>query len=265
MNRIARFRLPVLLLLAAAVASPSPARSADRPARVRFADRPAVAEIDFADTTLERAVEHLRTLTRADIVVRWGVLKGAGVDRAAPVKLRLWEVTPGGALHVVLRYVDHDGEPLAWQEGEDGTVTISTRQDHSIGPPKPYDVRDLVDAIVAGDRPLPARAGPGEGEERTRAEIEDELTLLIMESVLPESWRDNGGTTGSIRTLGGRFIITQSQEGHRQVEELLRELSQEFVKTGAAPSVLPQRVTTFPSAPTPPSPPAAGPARRGPG
>ena len=80
MIRSFRSRLLALALTLPALATAAPSAD-ERPAPVLFADCPAVAELDLSDTTLEKAIDRLRTLTGANIVVRWNALHSAAVDR----------------------------------------------------------------------------------------------------------------------------------------------------------------------------------------
>ena len=68
-----------------------------------------------------------------------------------------------------------------------------------------YDVRDVVPA-----------------------EIEmKELAALVKESVEPGSWRDTGGTVGSLHTSRHKLIVTASEPAHRQIRGILGMLRDE--------------------------------------
>jgi hypothetical protein len=220
-----------------------------QPQVLRLDERPVVHDLDLSDATFENAIDRLRTLTGANIVVHWGALEGAGVGKTTPVKVRLWDVKPNAALSAILACVQPDiTVPLAWDE-RDGIVTVSTTDDLRSGWTKVYDVRDLLQAM--GAKPGVSKGQAAEEEvARTSAEVEDELARIIVETVEPESWRDNGGTVGSIRYFAGWFLVTQNFEGHRKVERLLHELRQGFIEKDKHPA-------TFPSAPTPSVPPRA--------
>ena len=40
----------------------------------------------------------------------------------------------------------------------------------------------------------------------------------------PDSWKDNGGPSGSVYELNGRLVIQQTWENHRRIEALFDEL-----------------------------------------
>ena len=63
-----------------------------------------------------------------------------------------------------------------------------------------------------------------EDEGRTREELIEEITTLIKDTVDPDSWRDNGGSVGSIRELSGQLIVTQTPKNQREVVSLLEGL-----------------------------------------
>lgn len=108
-----------------------------------------------------------------------------------------------------------------------------------------YDVRDLVftldksepSTIVPPTRlgqrpPLPTQpktsstqpAASTSVDEDTPESLANQVVDLVRETVDPDSWRDNGGAVGSIRTLRGVLIVTQSAENHRQIASLFEQL-----------------------------------------
>ena len=50
------------------------------------------------------------------------------------------------------------------------------------------------------------------------------ITDTIKSTVSPDSWRDNGGTIGSIRELNGQLIVNQSVDNQIAVYNLLQQL-----------------------------------------
>src|SRR5258706_10275216 len=55
----------------------------------------------------------------------------------------------------------------------------------------------------------------------------DELSKLIQFQIDPTSWRDAGGSEGSIIAYDTRFIITTTPQNHAQIAELLAELQKQ--------------------------------------
>ncbi|HEX8911354.1 MAG TPA: hypothetical protein VF796_03265, partial [Humisphaera sp.] len=162
----------------------------------------------------------------------------AGLRPEAPVTVRVRGALLADVLNE-LSAAEHSPTTLPGWTIRDGRVVIGAwgDDDATVRTTRLYDVRDLVAA--AATMPAVGRAScfelPGE---RPTPIIED-LVRLITESIAPDTWRDNGGTGGSIRPYGGRLIVWHRPDGHRQVRRLLALLREP------------------PAAPTPPPP--AGP------
>jgi hypothetical protein len=68
--------------------------------------------------------------------------------------------------------------------------------------------------------------GGGEGQAEVQPTATPEaMTSIIMETIEPESWRDKGGSMGSLRFLGSRLIVTHTPDAHKALSNLLQELS----------------------------------------
>ena len=69
--------------------------------------------------------------------------------------------------------------------------------------------------------------GGGGGKEKkgpSREELVEQITKLITDTVAPESWREAGGTVGSLRELQGQLIVTQTPENQHSLVNLLEQL-----------------------------------------
>jgi len=73
----------------------------------------------------------------------------------------------------------------------------------------------------------PPSTAPSSGVPVTAA---DRLVQAINSHVEPETWRDNGGTIGSITTLGFRLVITQTPAALEKIESLLKQLEKDDAK-----------------------------------
>ena len=193
-------------------------------------------EINFDAVPFSDAVDHLRDISGANLFINWRALKNAGVDKTAPVTVRIHNIRFAKALAVVLDSLSGGTVPLGYTV-DDGVITVSTGEDLDRNTiTRVYDVRDLIvpipnydDAPAIGlhfDAPRPApEAGAALAKEaageRTRQELIDEVVRLITETVSPHSWRDAGGSVGSIRELQGQFIVTQTPQNHVDVMKLL--------------------------------------------
>lgn len=211
-----------------------------------------IKDLDLSNVTLEQAFNRIRDAGRFNLVVRWPALAEAGIGRSDRVKLHLWDVKPLKALDILLRAVESDDKPLRSAD-RDGIITVSTAADLVETELRIYDVRDLLAAMHA------QRFEGVPEEKNARVETEDELTRLILDSVDPDSWIDAGGTDGRIHMFAGRLIITQTKEGQRKVEALLKDLTAEYVgKSRKQPVSRAADEPKSPSAPTRPAPPPAG-------
>jgi len=105
-----------------------------------------------------------------------------------------------------------------------------------------YDVRDLLVDIpnftdapdlladdlnrtIAPDRQAYGRGGYFGGSRwdvgKTREQRVEDVTRLIQETIAPDTWREQGGTIGGLRELDGQLIVTQIEENHRLLRQLL--------------------------------------------
>jgi hypothetical protein len=196
--------------------------------------------------------EALRTLSRkwgVPVFAKWQTLREAGIDPEARVTVELPNVTLSKALDNVLSAtrVPRIEEGLAYTI-QDGVITVSTAVDSGReGVMRMYDIRDWPgrDRALAG-RPwrLFVRSDDPERDLEVEALVE-----AITTSVDPESWRDAGGSVGSLKVLDGVLLVTQSVENHERIRRLLNAM-----RVGAA--------TTRPVA-HPATAPAAGSSKKG--
>jgi hypothetical protein len=86
-----------------------------------------------------------------------------------------------------------------------------------------YDIGDLL--LRPMDYPLGGGAGdnaPGAPAASQSATI-DQWQALIKDTVASESWRDNGGTIGSIRAIQNVLVVTQTRANHDALATLLAQ------------------------------------------
>jgi hypothetical protein len=104
------------------------------------------------------------------------------------------------------------------------TITFTTEDD--LGRyvmVRAYNVQDLVKSATT--RP------DSEGQ----ASALDELAQVVMENVSPDSWRDAGGTVGSLSKFGNTLVVKQTSSNQREVEKLLEELRSASAGGGGKP------------------------------
>jgi general secretion pathway protein D len=64
-------------------------------------------------------------------------------------------------------------------------------------------------------------------EDPQRASRARRIIDLIQETVAPESWRDNGGTIGTINEINGQLVVTQNSSSQQQIGNLLDKLREQ--------------------------------------
>jgi len=218
----------------------------------------ALPEVAFDGVGFSDVIDFLRDVSGANIFVNWKTLEGAGVDRNAPVTAKLRNVKFSKALSIILDSVGGGTAKLGYTIDE-GVIEIGTADDLSKNTlTRVYDIRDLIinvpDFNNAPDFSLTSTSnntsqnggagggggggggqgqslftggGGGQGgqqEGQTRQELVDSITKLITETVAPDSWRDSGGSVGSLRELQGQLIVTQTPENQRALVSLLEQL-----------------------------------------
>jgi hypothetical protein len=119
-------------------------------------------------------------------------------------------------LEQVLRQLARDvgGGNVAVGFGVNGAgIVVSTMEDLSREPRlRAYDVHDLISS--ASTRPT------AEGD----AAATESRKKLIMTNVATDSWRDNGGTVGTISSFGGKLVVSTTDMVHLEIDRLLDEL-----------------------------------------
>lgn len=203
-----------------------------------------IPELKLESTTLEQAIDTLRDTTRTNIVVYWNDLEQLGVKRNAPIRVHLWHVSLDRALGVVLTLAGADYPST--RAVQDGIIIVARpeRLRNGINATRMYDIRDLIEKYCSESR-LPTATtqsapttGPSSGvpsaptSSPTFEEMADNFTKLIEDTVDTDSWKDNGGSVGTVRELAGRLIITQTPSAHRQIVDLLRTLRNGISKEG---------------------------------
>ena len=191
---------------AAAAARPDSALHEDVDAALLAQLDRKLPEMSFDGAPLTDVVDFLRDVSGgANLVVEWRALESAGVDRNAPVSLRVRNIKFSRALDLVLSAVGGGTVPLGYTL--DGNVIRVSTGEHldSITDVRAYDVRD----ITAREVPM------------------NDLTKLLTESVAPDSWRDAGGSVGVIRPTRNKLVVTQTPMNHRQIRSVLQMLREE--------------------------------------
>ena len=181
-------------------------RGADELARTAMHQ---LVELKLSEAPISDAIDKLRAQTGAEVFVNWKSLEAAGVGRHDPMSLHVRNIHASTALDLLLRVAAPEGPKLGWAI-DNGVVTVSTADDLAKNVMvRVYDVRHLL------GKP---------GADNDRAKKVSAILRLFTDRVDPQSWRDHGGATASIRELQGQLIVTQTPENHRAIVDLLQSL-----------------------------------------
>ncbi|MBL4809647.1 MAG: hypothetical protein JKY43_06270 [Phycisphaerales bacterium] len=197
--------------------------------------------VDFDDNSFEDVLAFIGSTADLDIDTDWESLADIGVDPDSPVTLRLNNVTLEVLLDRVLAKVSDPVLPASWAV-QDGILTISSddvlRQNTLL---EIYDVRDLLFDVPEFDNAprfnmssggsggggggrSPFSGSSGAPDLASPDERVGAISDLIRSNVDPGQWASDGGSTSSLTSLNGNFIITTTPRYHREVIGLLNKL-----------------------------------------
>ncbi len=206
---------------------------------------------DFDRVPFGEVMERLVDANDINIHVNWHDLQLAGVDREATIDLQLpREITLKKVLTEVLEQAGGGKVDLGY-EVSDGIISVATRErlDRNVFM-RVYDIADLlmeipnftnapmVDLRYATAQPKPINpdaqpwaVGDDDDDEEEfdpeRNSRVQKMIQLIQDTISPDSWRQKGGTGGSIREINGQLVVTQNAAAQRQIRGLLDRLRQE--------------------------------------
>lgn len=151
-------------------------------------------QLEFIDTPLGDAIDFLSSLHNIQIVLDQRALLVQGIGTDTPVTRVFQEITLASALQMLLGDLDLDylvaNEVLLITTRKEAAARLETHV---------YETRLL--------KTVPSRR----------------LAEVVVETVAPQSWYDEGGA-GRIQSLPGCLIIHQTQRVHAEVVDLLQQL-----------------------------------------
>lgn len=219
-------RLPGEML--AAMRTPTPSRQAPAPGRSAQAvwdverrmyipDGPdpataglnrRVQEVRFEDVPFEKAIEELARIARVNIRLERNALYGDALTQ--PIHLQLRDMTVADVLRHVFEQVSFVIRPM-YMVNVDGVIHVTHTVDRVYMFTRLYDVRDW---------PFGAVGVPGSSNSE-RISNQAELEKFIQRHVDEPSWRDRGGSVGTMSALNGWLVIDQTAETHEKIRDLL--------------------------------------------
>jgi type II secretory pathway component GspD/PulD (secretin) len=230
---------------------PDQESAANRAVRQRLDEE--LNEISADQQGFEKVIGYLQTSTGTNIIVNWKALEGAGIDRNAAVTVNLKKVPFRKALTEILNEVGGATAALAYTV-DDGVISISTKDDLTSQKYQVIRVFDIRDMLVQPDTQTQppsfnlqavtqgSGGGSGGGGGGNQASIFQtngstttttttgnqavvtEIVDTIQTIVAPDSWREKGGTIGSVRELNGQLIVNQTADNQTAVYNLLQQL-----------------------------------------
>jgi type II secretory pathway component GspD/PulD (secretin)/tetratricopeptide (TPR) repeat protein len=212
-------------------------------------DKPMVP--DFDRVPFGEVMERLADAHHLNILVNWNDLKRAGVERDIPIELSLPnEITLKKVITETLTQAG-GGEVQLGYDIADGVITVATQKliDQN-SYPVVYDINDLLMEIpnftdapqtdlskfnswnqstAYADRPWAFGDDDDDEPEHDpdRERRVQQIIDLIQTTVAPESWRDLGGTVGTIKEINGQLVVTENSAAHREISNLLGKLREQ--------------------------------------
>ncbi|MGE3180286.1 MAG: hypothetical protein AB7N71_01545 [Phycisphaerae bacterium] len=203
-------------------------------------------EVSFEEQPLERVVDWLRDASNTNVIVRWQTLEDYGIDRETPISLRVRNLRLDQVLSLILEQAAGSDLRLGYL-ASDQMLTITTADDLDRNTiTKVYDISDLLVrtprfADATSIDPSQALSGlasgggsgggagtggggtiftPAAGGEREQVEeggAAEEIADLIRNTIAPDSWRENGAGSGSIRVWRNLLIVHASIRVHQMI------------------------------------------------
>ncbi|MEK7730343.1 MAG: hypothetical protein AAB363_00645, partial [Planctomycetota bacterium] len=209
--------------------------------------------VDFRHEPFDQVIERLADAHRLNIIVNWNDLQRAGVERTVPIDLSLPnDISLQRAITEVLEQAGAGLTKVGYDVAE-GTIRIATRQTLDKDTyTAVYDINDLLQEIpIFNDAPLTdltqinrrntptapkdaPRPWSSDGDDDDEESQDPErlsrvhsIINLIQDTVAPDSWRERGGSVGTINEINGQLVITQNSSSQRQIADLFGKLREQ--------------------------------------
>ncbi len=200
--------------------------------------------VNLENHRLEDVVQFIRDVTQADIEPIWIDDKhDVGLDPDATVTLKAKHVTALQLLEMVLEKVSDgsDFDSATWQFTKYGGFEFGPKERLNVHRRvEIYDINDLLMDVPDYDNAprfdlntvfqAGGQTGGGGGsgqspfqdqgtdiQRRDREEKVQDITDLIMATVEPEQWVDNGGEAATMREIRGSLFVNAPDYIHRQI------------------------------------------------
>jgi hypothetical protein len=129
------------------------------------------------------------------------------------------------ACHVSATLGDFDASSLhpCWLVC-DGVITLTISENaRDYTRTECFNIRGMIEELRPGFHPFKSDIYAKIGQPITE-DIADSIIRFITGTIDPETWRDNGGTSGSISEISGILIVTQTAENLAAVAQALHQI-----------------------------------------
>ncbi|NIA08132.1 MAG: hypothetical protein GWP14_10955 [Actinobacteria bacterium] len=202
-----------------------------------------IRRIEYEEIPLGEALEDLRAKSGANIVANWQSLGNAGVEKTTPVNLKLYNVSAGRVLKIILDNLSTGWAKVSYVVQENVVVIASAEDLARIIDTRVYDISHLMietkdkrggGEFEPGGSNRRSRQGRGNSGRRNsrgsrrarstatelRSKKIEKIIALVRAAVPQDSWRENGGP-GSLTVVGTRLIVTQTVENQAKIGKSL--------------------------------------------
>ncbi len=258
MARILSLSLVAGLFVGSAVAQSAvgrPFRDSRAPNTLRVLNQ-RIPEIRFVETPFEQVMDWLADYTELNVVVRWQTLEDMGVERDAPITVEARNLRLTQVLWLIMNEAGGSDIRLAYR-ASGALLILSTAEDLDKEMiTKVYDISDLLvqplrataqqsfdvtqgmgsrggrgggsggggagGGMFGGGRGRGGRGQGGYNNEDTTETTTKGLVDLILQTVEPDSWAENGGL-GTIFPFRGLLVVRNSIGVHQRLGGYVRE------------------------------------------
>jgi hypothetical protein len=209
-----------------------------------------IPEVLFEELPLEQVMEFIADFTQMNVVVRWQILEDAGIERDKAITIKVRNVRLRQVLWLIMNEAGGTDLRLAYR-ASGNMLVLSTEED--LGEEKLVKVYDVSDLLVRPPRFTNALqldatqalqqaaqgsqsgqgggggggqglfGGQGGSQQSQRDDERDgagagmqELLQLIVDTVEPDSWVQNGGL-GTIQPFGNVLVVRNSILVHQRL------------------------------------------------
>lgn len=203
-----------------------------------------IPEVSFEEAPFDQVMEWVSDYTRTNVVVRWQNLEDFGIERDKPITIRVRNLRLSQVLWMIMNEAGGTDIKLAYRAAGN-LLVMSTAED--LGQEmlvRVYDVSDLLVRVPqfteapSIDLTQQTSGGGGggtsvfsEGGEEDDDDDEedgendpqmDRLIDLIVQTVEPDSWVDNGGL-GTIQAFTRQLVVRNNIKVHQALGGPVRD------------------------------------------